>query len=43
MTNQPNQEKIFKAMLLMMLALELEAQAFQEFHNDKIQVKVCLN
>jgi hypothetical protein len=43
MNSQPNQEDIFKAMILMILALELEAQAFQEFHNDKIRVKVCLN
>jgi hypothetical protein len=43
MNNQPNQEEVFKALIMMILALEIEAKAFQEFNNENIRARVCLN
>lgn len=44
MDNQtPNPEEVFKAMIMFILALEAEAQAFQDIATDNMRVRVCLN
>jgi hypothetical protein len=39
----PNSEEAFKAMIMLILSLEIEVRAFQVISTERVRTRVCLN